>query len=34
MELSELKDKLNIQRNEIEFFKNELEKERCAYANV
>ena len=34
MELDDLKDKLETLTNERDFFKNELEKERCSYANV
>lgn len=34
LELLEYKDVVNSQRGEVEFFKNELEKERSAYANV
>jgi hypothetical protein len=34
MEINDLKDKVETLLNETDFFKNELEKERCAYANV
>ncbi len=34
MEILEARDKITALLNEIEFLKNELEKERCAYANV
>ena len=34
MEINILKDKVETLLNETGFFKNELEKERCAYANV
>lgn len=34
LSLMETKEKLESQSNEVEFLKNELEKERCAYANV
>jgi hypothetical protein len=34
MEILETRDKITALLNEIEFLKSELEKERCAYANV
>ncbi|CAF0814719.1 unnamed protein product [Brachionus calyciflorus] len=34
LELIQSKDEINSKIQEIEFFKNELDKERCAYANV
>ena len=34
LELIQSKDLINAKIQEIEYFKNELEKERCAYASV
>jgi hypothetical protein len=34
MELHDVREDLKARTDEIEFFKNELEKERSAYANV